>query len=932
MVSKKSFKSLVYIITTLYVAFITLTALTFEASAKTYGDYEYEYLNGNVEIVEYFGDASELIIPSEIDGRKVTSIGGNAFYNAENLKSVVVPDTVTNIEGFAFSYCNELTSVQLPNTITSLGYYAFSGCSKLTSVNIPTSISKIEQSLFVDCTSLASITIPENITTIDWDAFKNCKSLTSVTIPASVTTINSNPFARCSKLTAINVSENNTTYKSVNGIVYDMTETTLVAYPAGMAGDTFTVPETVKSINSGAFQGSANLVSVTIPNSIYYLSGDVFSYSEKLTSINVSDDNKSYKTENGILFNKKGTKFVAYPTGKTDTSYTIPETVTSIGYSAFQGCKNLTSVIIPANVSIIDFNAFNDCFNLNSVTLSEGLSVIESYAFGNCWSLTDIVIPDSVNTLGWGAFMSCSALENVTISNNLAKIDDYVFSSCSSLKSIVIPDSVTSIGQYAFAWNNNLTSVTLSKNLKTIDYGAFDYCTMLSDIALPESVESIGDNVFCGCYNLKSIAIPANVTSIGGSVFGQCEKLESISVSENNTAYKLVDGVLLSMDGKVLVCYPAAKSGTSYVIPDGVENIYPSAFSKCKNLTSIDIPSSVTEIGNNAFEICMNLTSIEIPEGVSKISSSTFMNCKSLKSVTIPASVTEIGVSAFRYCDKLADVYYSGTEAMWNNIAIGKYNSNLLDAKFAYSATPPTELVSAFVDRLYVILLNRNAEAEGLADWTNRLTSGTATSAEIVYGIANSQEFANRGLSNEDIVETMYQAMLGRASDEGGKANWLNCLNSGMTVTGIINGFSGSQEFAKICSDYGIQAGAITTCDARDRNNGLTLFVSRMYTKALNRPYDVAGLNDWTNRYLTGEAKVSDIAFGFIFSPEFVGKNLSNSDYVDTLYRTFFNREPDEGGKADWMGKLANGMAREDVLNGFVGSQECINLVATFGI
>jgi len=250
----------------------------------------------------------------------------------------------------------------------------------------------------------------------------------------------------------------------------------------------------------------------------------------------------------------------------------------------------------------------------------------------------------------------------------------------------------------------------------------------------------------------------------------------------------------------------------------------------------------------------------------------------------------------------------------------------------ATGAEEPSDPVEAFVDRLYTIILGRNAEPAGLADWTNRLKTGTATSAEIVYGIANSPEFNNFGLSNDVIVEKMYQAMLGRPSDEGGKANWLNCLNSGMTVTGIINGFSGSQEFANICAEYGIQAGAITTCEARDKNNGLTLFVSRMYTKALNRPYDVAGLNDWTNRYLTGTAKVSDIAFGFIFSPEFVGKNLSNSDYVDTLYRTFFNREPDEGGKADWMNKLANGMPREEVLNGFVGSQECINLVATFGI
>jgi len=271
-----------------------------------------------------------------------------------------------------------------------------------------------------------------------------------------------------------------------------------------------------------------------------------------------------------------------------------------------------------------------------------------------------------------------------------------------------------------------------------------------------------------------------------------------------------------------------------------------------------------------------------------------------------------------------------GTASNWENNVTVEASGN---AEFSASAKHFDAInLYNFVNRLYNILLSRNAETAGVEDWINRLISGTSTSAEIVYGIGASPEFNNKGYSYDVVVEKMYEAMLDRPSDEGGKANWINCLNSGMTVTGIINGFSGSQEFANICAEYGIQAGAITTCEARDKNNGLTLFVSRMYTKALGRDYDVAGLNDWTNRYLTGEAKVSDIAFGFIFSPEFVGKGLSDSDYVDTLYRTFFNREPDEGGKADWMNKLADGMAREDVLNGFVGSQECINLVATFGI
>ena len=240
--------------------------------------------------------------------------------------------------------------------------------------------------------------------------------------------------------------------------------------------------------------------------------------------------------------------------------------------------------------------------------------------------------------------------------------------------------------------------------------------------------------------------------------------------------------------------------------------------------------------------------------------------------------------------------------------------------------------ISYFIERLYKILLNRFSEPAGKADWYKQLRSGSVSSAEMVYGIAGSREFANFGLSNEDIVERMYLAMLGRPSDAGGKSSWVDGLNSGMTVNGIINGFSGSQEFANICAGYGIKAGSITSCEPRDKNVNLTAFVSRMYTKALGRAYDVSGLNDWTGDYLDGKKSANDIAYGFILSQEFEGRNLSDEAYVDTLYRTFFDREPDEGGKAGWLDELANGTSRKDVLDGFLGAEEFANLKSSFGV
>jgi len=527
-----------------------------------------------------------------------------------------------------------------------------------------------------------------------------------------------------------------------------------------------------------------------------------------------------------------------------------------------------------------------------------------------------------------------------TIPDGVTTIDNGVFSNNDVLKSITFPNSVTYIGRWAFQDCDGLTKITLLDGIESIGYEAFYGCSNLTSITIPKSIAYIGKNIVdSACVYFSGTRMDwFRVETNEMSSYSDVHCLDSISRDDITLTYSdavTYTGSEIAAPITIFECFideiyiVGGCPPCNTMIIDKLElgKDYTISYSDNVNVGTV----TATIIGIGHYCDTRTITYNIVPKSISDITISPIEKQVYTGSAISP----EITIS---YLDMpltngkdYTIVYNNNTEIGTATVTItGKGNfSGEITKTFVIDYADPVE---AFVNRLYKIILGRDAESAGLADWTNRLTSGTATSAEIVYGIANSQEFANRGLSNEEIVETMYQAMLGRASDEGGKANWINCLNSGMTVTGIINGFSGSQEFANICAEYGIQAGAIITCEARDRNNGLTLFVSRMYTKALNRPYDIAGLNDWTNRYLTGEAKVSDIAFGFIFSPEFVGKGLSDSDYVDTLYRTFFNREPDEGGKADWMNKLADGMAREDVLNGFVGSQECINLVATFGI
>ena len=182
---------------------------------------------------------ANLIIPSTYLGKKVTSIGYNAFFD-QDLISVTIPDSITNIGDFAFAMCSSLNSIAIPDGVMSLGDFAFARCSNLTSITIPNSITSIGERTFEDCSSLTSITLPESLTNIDRRAFYNCTSLTSITIPSSVTVIDESTFDKCTALTSV------------------------------------TIPDSVTTIGNYAFYGCTNLTSVTIPNSVTSIRKEAF--------------------------------------------------------------------------------------------------------------------------------------------------------------------------------------------------------------------------------------------------------------------------------------------------------------------------------------------------------------------------------------------------------------------------------------------------------------------------------------------------------------------------------------------------------------------------------------------------------------------------------------------------------------------------------
>ena len=424
------------------------------------------------------------LIKSVVISDGVTSIGSGAFYKCSSLTSVTIPDSVTSIGGWAFCWCSSLTSVTIPDSVTSIGNYAFENCSSLTSVTIPDSVTSIGGYAFYGCSSLTSVTIPDSVTSIGGCAFSDCSSLTSVTIPDSVTSIEGSAFENCSSLTSVTIGNS---VKSIGGCAfYNCSSLTSV-----------TIPDSVTRIGGNAFSYCSSLTSVTIGNGITSIN-DSFSGCVSLKSFTVSESNSAYSSKDGVLFNKNKTKLVAYPAGKTNTSYTIPNSVTSIGEWAFSDCSSLTSVTIGNGVTSIGESAFYNCSNLTSVTIPHGVTSIGEQVFYNCSNLTSVTIPDSVTSIGICAFYNCSSLTSVTIPHGVTSIGESAFLCCSSLTSVTIPDSVTSIGNGAFS--------------------AFDDCSKLNDIVFAGSKDAWasiekGDGAFS-----TSPRIHYNCTTLEGHI------------------------------------------------------------------------------------------------------------------------------------------------------------------------------------------------------------------------------------------------------------------------------------------------------------------------------------------------------------------------------------------------------------------------------
>ncbi len=371
--------------------------------------------DGTIEITKTDRKIKDGVIPAEIDGLKVTSIGSSALIYCENLTDVVIPDTVKVIKVAAFRGCKNLKTVTIPNSVTTIEEAAFCDCAKLTSFIIAPDhpVYVFNNNMLIDKNEMTLLQytgkkaepyeVYWGIRRIGNGAFESTK-LNSIVIPNSVTSIGDYAFRLMSNLKEISL------------------------------------PNSFSSIGFQTFFRNTSLTTIRIPASVTEIGTGCFDWCSKLKTIEIDPENATFEMNGNLLINKKE-KMVCchldYDTG----SLEIPEGIESIQTNAFENNKKLKEIILPDTMKDIGSSAFKFCTGLTSVRLPNGIEAIESYTFQYCKALKSIIIPEGVKRIELCAFQDCTSLTEVVIPDSVTKIDSYAFTGCSKLVCKVVEGS-----------------------------------------------------------------------------------------------------------------------------------------------------------------------------------------------------------------------------------------------------------------------------------------------------------------------------------------------------------------------------------------------------------------------------------------------------------------------------------------------------------
>lgn len=389
----------------------------------------------------------------------VITIGEYAFEDCAILTDVTIPNSVTTIGNTAFTECSLLTSITIPSSVESIGAEAFNYCRKLTAINVASSnayysslsgvLFNKAQTTLIQCPGgwVGGYTIPATVTSIgDW-AFHACPDMTSISIPSSVTNIGNGAFNQCSGLSGVSIPN---TVLSIGFMAF-----------LGCDGLTsVAIPDSVASIGGQAFYHCASLTNATIGAGLISIEGPIFMGSSRLLAIDVAASNPAYTSVSGVLFDKNKATLISFPGGWVG-NYTIPGTVTNIGYWSFVDCPDLTTVTVPATVEGIEFEAFAGCARLTGIYFKGNAPVVDSSAFTGDSELTLYFLP---GTTGWDEWVSPppSVLWNPQVQNPGMRTNRFGFNITGTTNIPIVVEASTNLTSSVWV---TLQSGTLTNGL-----------------------------------------------------------------------------------------------------------------------------------------------------------------------------------------------------------------------------------------------------------------------------------------------------------------------------------------------------------------------------------------------------------------------------------------------------------------------------------
>ncbi len=561
----------------------------------------------------------------------VTEIYPRAFYRRKDIQSVILADTIQTIREYAFSYCG-IQTIEFGENLLEIGDYAFTQ-SGLLEINFPDSLQTIGEQAFAECENLKKLDFGNSVERIGEKAFIQCFSLEKVDIPDSVTSLGASAFVACSSLKEAIIgdqikAEKLDWFRSCSSLQY------LVL------GDSLT------AVNATAFAWMDSLRTVVIGDSIEIIEERAFEECSNLTEVVFG---KSLKTIKYATFQRTGLSQVS-----------LPESLETLGSSAFAECKSLQNITLPNALKKISNNLFDYCYALENVTLGNFVEEIDAHAFRYCKKLGTVSIPETILSIDKDAFAHCDNLQYTEyeqgnyLGNEKNPYVALVSISSQEINKATIHAQTKLICDYVFMNCGSLTQVSLPNGLRAIGVRAFCSCNRLKEIIMPDTVERVGDMAFASCTELSNVKLSNTLTAIGDSAFNYCVKLNQI------------------------------------VFPSSLKTIGAYAFDNCSSLRTIEMPCSVQSIGSMAFRSCVNLMRVTLPNGLTTIESGTFWLCRNLMEIIIPDTLTTIGDLAFEDCNALKNIYFTGNEISDSlQVLINKHEALFNATIYVYKETEP---------------------------------------------------------------------------------------------------------------------------------------------------------------------------------------------------------------------------------------------------